>query len=114
MKAGPVNKLQVAFRSRIKFFFRPTSLKGNSTDAAEGLKWEVNAGQLTAVNNSPYHVTVLNITAGKNRTETASLMVNPFGRLSFKNKTGTFTLGQKISYQYINDWGAVKKVDHTL
>ncbi|MEG5378480.1 fimbria/pilus periplasmic chaperone [Enterobacter hormaechei] len=33
------NYLQVAFRSRIKFFYRPSSLKGSLAEAAKTLQW---------------------------------------------------------------------------
>lgn len=34
-----LNQLQLAFRTRIKLFFRPDGLKGTPGDAAENLKW---------------------------------------------------------------------------
>ncbi|MGE5990050.1 MULTISPECIES: fimbrial biogenesis chaperone [Klebsiella] len=114
MKEADINKLQVAFRSRIKLFYRPTALKEDSTKAAESVKWEINGGQLTAVNNSPYYITLLGVRAENGKAEGSGDMVSPFGRLVIKNKSGRFSLGQKISWQYINDWGAIKKAETTL
>ncbi|EKM5743466.1 fimbria/pilus periplasmic chaperone [Enterobacter kobei] len=114
MKEADINKLQVAFRSRIKLFYRPAALKEDSTKAAESMKWEINGGQITAVNNSPYHITLLGIRAENSKTEGSGDMVAPFGRLVIKNKNGRFVHGQKISWQYINDWGAIKKAEATL
>lgn len=114
MKEADINKLQVAFRSRIKLFYRPAALKEDSTKAAESMKWEINGGQITAVNNSPYHITLLGIRAENSKTEGSGDMVAPFGRLVIKNKSGRFAHGQKISWQYINDWGAIKKAEATL
>ncbi|WP_219367204.1 fimbria/pilus periplasmic chaperone, partial [Enterobacter chuandaensis] len=34
-----LNQLQLAFRTRIKFFYRPDGLKGTPGDAAKGLTW---------------------------------------------------------------------------
>ncbi|ELE9245199.1 fimbria/pilus periplasmic chaperone [Enterobacter kobei] len=114
MKEADINKLQVAFRSRIKLFYRPAALKEDSTKAAESMKWEINGGQITAVNNSPYHITLLGIHAENSKTEGSGDMVAPFGRLVIRNKSGRFAHGQKISWQYINDWGAIKKAETTL
>lgn len=113
-KSADINKLQVAFRSRIKLFYRPASLKEDSTKAAESMKWDVNGGQLTAINNSPYYVTLLGIRADNSKVKGSGDMVAPFGRLAIKSKGGSFARGQHISWQYINDWGAVKKTDTTL
>lgn len=114
MKEADINKMQVAFRSRIKLFYRPAALKEDSTKAAESIKWETNRGQLTAVNNSPYHITLLGVRAENSKIEGSGDMVAPFGRLAIKNKSGSFAHGQKISWQYINDWGAIKKAETTL
>ncbi|KFK93402.1 hypothetical protein IV04_17205 [Serratia sp. Ag1] len=114
MKETDINKLQVAFRSRIKMFYRPAALKEDSTKAAESMKWEINGGKLTAVNHSPYYVTMLGVRAENSKAEGAGDMVSPFGRLEIKNKSGRFEHGQHISWQYINDWGAIKKADATL
>lgn len=113
-KGADVNKLQVAFRSRIKLFYRPAALKEDSTKAAESVKWEINGGQLVAVNNSPYYITLLGVRGENSNTEGSGDMVAPFGRLAIKNKSGSFVHGQKISWQYINDWGAIKKANTTL
>jgi chaperone protein EcpD len=34
-----LNQLQLAFRTRIKFIFRPDGLKGNPLDAAANVTW---------------------------------------------------------------------------
>lgn len=113
-KGADINKLQVAFRSRIKLFYRPAALKEDSTKAAESVKWEINGNQLTAVNNSPYYITVLGVRADNSKAEGSGDMVAPFGRIAIKSKTGNFAHGQKISWQYINDWGAIKRAEATL
>ncbi|MGG8255622.1 fimbria/pilus periplasmic chaperone [Klebsiella aerogenes] len=114
MNKVDINKLQVAFRSRIKLFYRPSALKGDSMKAAESMKWEINGGRLSAVNTSPYHITLLGVRAEGNNIEGSGDMVAPFGRLAIKNKRGSFAHGQKITWQYINDWGAIKKATATL
>ncbi|MCV5656029.1 fimbria/pilus periplasmic chaperone, partial [Escherichia coli] len=50
--------LQLAFRTRIKLFYRPEGLKGNPSDAPLALKWSwATAGGQTALqvtNPTPY------------------------------------------------------------
>lgn len=111
MNGAGDNKLQVAFRSRIKLFYRPASLKDDMTSAAEGIQWQVSGGKLVAVNSSPYFITLLGVQSAHGKTESPEEMLIPFGRLTFKNKKGHFTVGEKMIYQYINDWGAVKKIE---
>ncbi|MBM0493198.1 fimbria/pilus periplasmic chaperone [Aeromonas jandaei] len=103
------NQLQIAFRTRIKLFFRPSSIEGNSTDAAEKLQWAFDGNDLVAINNSPYYVTLLEVHDGKNKTGDISEMVPPFGRLNLKVNSGRFVKGEEVNYSYVNDWGAVKE-----
>lgn len=37
----PVNLLQMAFRSRIKIFYRPETLSGNASDAIDQVQWRI-------------------------------------------------------------------------
>lgn len=54
------NQLQLAFRTRIKFFFRPTGLKGQASDAPGAVVWHVkrdgSTNAIEASNSSQYHV----------------------------------------------------------
>ncbi|MGL6627385.1 fimbrial biogenesis chaperone [Aeromonas jandaei] len=104
------NQLQFAFRTRIKMFFRPSSLEGNSSGAAEKLQWSIDGDELVATNNSPYYVTLLEVHDGKNKVEDISDMVPPFGCINLKAKSGRFVKGEEINYSYVNDWGAVKEL----
>lgn len=79
-----LNQLQLAFRTRIKFFYRPDGLKGSAGEAAEHLTWtqkkEGNAVKLVAHNNSP-------ITSPFQRSplkpvkKHTTLIIRPFHRL---------------------------------
>lgn len=104
------NKLQIAFRTRIKLFYRPSSLEGNSTNAAENLRWELNDNDLVAINNSPFYVTLLGVHSENAKVGDINSMVPPFGRLNLKVESGRFLNGKEFTYSYVNDWGAAKKV----
>lgn len=113
-KEKDINKLQVAFRSRIKLFYRPTELKKNIADAAESIRWKIHNGRLTAINNSPYHITLLNVKDENGKAEGVGEMISPFSQLEIKNNIGSFIHGHNISWSYINDWGAIKKASATI
>lgn len=110
------NYMQVAFRSRIKLFYRPTGLPGTPEEAAERLSWSIRpqaAGKgylLHAVNASPYHVTVNRVllpVAGR-ELESDSGMVPPGGSYDFvfKDLKSRPTSELKLRYESINDYGA--------
>jgi P pilus assembly chaperone PapD len=62
---GEQNYLQVAFRSRIKLFYRPQGLKGLANDAPESLRWtRLGSDRMRIENPTPYYVTLAEIRAG--------------------------------------------------
>jgi len=100
------NLLQMAFRSRIKFFFRPVGLKGNANDAAQKIVWKKNGQQLIANNPTPYYISLTNIVINDKNTEADTIA--PFSEASF---TAAANPGEKIKVNYINDYGASISVD---
>lgn len=113
------NRLQVAFRTRIKLIYRPVAIddKGKANDAGEKLIWTMSSGKLEARNTSPYFISLVSVTLGKELTgETVEgEMIPPMGAQTFKFKnSNALRTGVQIFYQYINDWGAIRKVETTL
>ncbi|NAW60125.1 MULTISPECIES: fimbria/pilus periplasmic chaperone [unclassified Vibrio] len=106
--ADPQNLLQMAFRTRIKLFFRPAELQGEPEAAAQTLQWESGAGQVTAVNDTPWHVSLLSVhvqAEGKTQTIEGDT-VAPFSRQDFAvTSHGRI---QVMGWQYINDYGAIQ------
>lgn len=113
---GSVNKLQLAFRTRIKVFFRPTGLTGKPDDAAAQISWRFvgkNDGGyvLEASNPTPYHVSFSRVAATAGGVRWASEkggMVDP-------GSTQTFDVGHvqtmpsapvAVEYTFLNDFGA--------
>lgn len=110
------NRLQVAFRSRLKFFYRPSGVAGNATEAAKSLSWSIKNGRLKAENQSPFFVSLVSVTvvhSGK-KIILDGEMVPPFGSQTFVSKSGTIAAADMVMYEYINDWGAVKIQDKKL
>ncbi len=104
------NILQMAFRTRIKLFFRPAGLKGEPEEAARILRWTTGTGQVTAINDTPWHVSLVSVDVrvqGKTRSTEADT-VAPFSRRTFPvSGQGPATV---VNWQYVNDYGAVHDV----
>jgi chaperone protein EcpD len=111
------NILQMAFRSRIKIFFRPKGLPGDPLQAVAGLRWELAANEagngydLKAENPSAFHVSVsrASIAVGDRTYEAERGMVAPHGSLRFA-LTGLKAKpdpASRIRFTAINDYGAL-------
>lgn len=113
------NHLQIAFRTRIKLFYRPASIadKTQASEAAKTLRWSYSANTLTARNDSPYFVSLASVAIkeGSKKNVVDGEMVPPKGSQTFAVK-GSVSLhpGIGLSYEYIDDWGAVQTVDSHL
>lgn len=99
------NALQMAFRSRLKIFYRPTNLEGNAFQAHEQIQWRKVAGGVTAYNPTPYHVSFVYISSDEKGQKIINDggMIPPKSSQTFKIKGGAST----IYPQYINDYGAI-------
>ena len=107
------NKLELAFRTRIKFFFRPTGLPGSAMAAPGQLTWTLNHEPdhpaITVHNPSAFHVSVTNVAvtnAGKTAKNDEGFMVAP-GETSVVPLKGEVSASAeaKVSYRAINDFG---------
>ncbi|WEJ86860.1 MAG: fimbria/pilus periplasmic chaperone [Klebsiella huaxiensis] len=118
-KDDSVNKLNVAFRTRIKLFYRPAGLadKAKVTEAAEKIRWSISGGKLTATNSSPYFISLVSVSF-KNAGSSGSIegeMVPPMGSYTFNLPASVRAgAGSLLTYEYVNDWGALRKVEYTL
>jgi chaperone protein EcpD len=111
------NILQMAFRSRIKIFFRPKGLEGDANEAPAKVIWSVvpaAAGKgyaLQADNPTPYHVNVTktSISIGGKTYESAPGMVAPFAKHSFalEGLTAQPSAPLRVQYETVNDYGAM-------
>lgn len=116
---GPsANKLEFAFKHRLKVFFRPTGLNGKANEAPAKLTWDRvseagGAVVLQATNPTPYHVNLNNVEVIVDgaRLATRFEMVPPFSTKSFPIiKTGPLPHGAlQVEYSYVNDFGGVSK-----
>ncbi|WP_313172652.1 molecular chaperone [Stenotrophomonas sp.] len=105
------NYLQVAFRSRIKLFYRPKGLLGTANDAPQALRWQYRDGQLRVSNATAYHVTLAEVyaldAAAERVLERQGRMVGPQQNLQFDSSEKV----ERVRFISINDYGG--RVEHT-
>ena len=100
--------LQLAFRTRIKLFYRPSGLKGEPAEAPAKLTWKLNNAQLQVNNPTPYYVSFndVAIESGGKSYKVDSSMVAPFGQVSFAvTDIASSVSSGKVIYKAINDYG---------
>ncbi|MEX3020286.1 fimbria/pilus periplasmic chaperone [Kluyvera sp. STS39-E] len=103
--------LDIAFRTRIKLFYRPETLKGDANRAPELLQWTAhNNGAVQVLNPTSYYVSLGVVTYHENGKshETEGKMIAPgeTQKYRFKNISTTNDI-HKLSYTAINDYGGV-------
>jgi fimbrial chaperone protein len=111
-KSKEENVLQIAVRTRIKIFYRPSNLSGQPGEARAKLKWVVSAnhsGQdavLKVANASAYHVTFTGLKVNNGLQDIkAAAMVPPFGEVSYPLSAVKTPQAIQVSYTTINDYG---------
>jgi chaperone protein EcpD len=115
------NRLELAFRTRIKIFYRPTALESSSAAENDKLKWSlVDDSQkgrgVKVANPTPYYFSFDsgNITVGAKKVELVTDMVPPFSEKTFfpaVKLTGATNISA-MNYKLLNDYGAI--VDNEL
>ncbi|ECZ1773375.1 fimbrial chaperone [Salmonella enterica] len=107
------NTLQLAFRTRIKLFYRPQGLGDLAGEAPAKLTWRMKHEQgksvVTVNNPTPYFVSFNSIeleSTGKKYIVDGQ-MAAPLTETSFTLKTATTISSGKINYSFINDFGGI-------
>lgn len=108
--------LQLAFRTRIKMFFRPSGLQGDPTVAAGKLTWSQTGSALQANNSSPYYISMANatITVNGKKIDVDSHTIPPLTDETVPLKNAANVGGGKIEYSTINDFGGIEKHQATI
>ncbi|CAM3483553.1 Molecular chaperone EcpD [Bordetella sputigena] len=113
--AGSQNWLQIAYRTRVKLFFRPRDLKGDPATAAGKVKWSVlktdRGSALRAENPTQFAVSysTVDVLAPGRTLQAMPGMVLPFDVATFplSGDIGSIPRPLKIEYSTINDYGAL-------
>lgn len=98
--------LNLAIRSRFKFFWRPAGL-GDRQNAESKMEFIANNNDLTLVNPTPFFITVADIvTTSGNELMEESIMVPPKSRTDIRVKHKV-NKGEPVVLQAISDYGSV-------
>lgn len=100
------NQLQVSIKSRIKLFFRPVGIHGNSAEAYKHLKFSRQGNQLNVNNPTPYYVSFYSVKIGSNEIKDAG-MVAPMSNASWPLTSASVN---SVSWQAITDFGDISAV----
>ncbi|MEJ6498280.1 fimbrial biogenesis chaperone [Pseudoalteromonas lipolytica] len=99
------NYLQIAFRSRIKLFYRPSELSGNAKDAPNSLRWKLIGNSLQVENPSEYHVTLEGIRTVSGNEEVSiedkGVMIAPREKMEFIAPKAA----ERLLFLSVNDFG---------
>jgi len=112
------NKLNIAFRSRIKLFYRPAGLKEDVAQAVQKIQWRLknSAGgwALEGVNTTPYFLTLNSIKVGDASADLnlANSMFAPGERKTLPLK-GSYNpaSGSRVEGGVVNDYGGTSKFE---
>jgi chaperone protein EcpD len=108
------NQLELAFKHRMKVFFRPAALSGSAADAPAQLKWKLQYkdGKLVGIeasNPTAYHVSLVQIgaTVAGHPIIAKADMVDPFASRSFDLPDPVTAPGGAVAvdYWFVNDYG---------
>ena len=96
------NYIQIAFRSRIKLFYRPAGLEGAS-DSASKLQWSPVSDGIRAYNPTPFYISLIKVKIGNKSLD--GQMIAPFSSAVFKT---TYAKGANtLIASSLNDYGAI-------
>ena len=114
--ADSQNALQLAFRTRIKMFFRPDGLQGDPAVAAGNLQWTQKGTALIANKSSPYYISMAKatITVKGKKIEVDSHTIPPLSHETIPVKNAPALQGGGIEYIAINDFGGTEKHQATI
>jgi len=107
------DRLELAFRTRIKIFYRPSVLKSSSSQEIGKLTWEsLGAGKGIKVNNpTPYYFSFDSgsLMSGTEKKTLAVDMIAPFSSKVFlpENKGSTSGIISSAIVSIINDYGSL-------
>lgn len=116
------NGLQVAFRQRLKVFYRPANLSGTAEEAAKSVKWSVlrdtSKYSLLAANTFPFHVSLnsVKIIANQKEYKVQSEMLTPNDtrKMTITNFPDNYQGNAEVHWEAINDYGAITKHSSTV
>jgi len=107
---APSERLTLAFKTRIKLFYRPLALKESSAEQGIKIDWKIGKNnQLVVTNPTPYYLSFYSVEVGAgNGKQAISLsMLTPFSeqKIALPPTLRNETLSE-INFELINDYGS--------
>ncbi|CAB3756035.1 pilus assembly protein [Burkholderia sp. MSh2] len=111
------NRIQLAFRSRIKMMYRPAGLPGSAANAADQVSWTIVSKQdgrgvaLKATNAGPYVVNLgaIELEAEGRKYVLQPGFIRPQDSATFDvQELGAVPARATVDYSIIDDWGAIR------
>ncbi|WP_051916812.1 MULTISPECIES: molecular chaperone [unclassified Serratia (in: enterobacteria)] len=93
---------QIAFRNRIKLFYRPVGLPGDANEAAKAIAWSTQGQSVQANNPTPYYVSFANLSVNGQKLEGTLVPPHSTRILKLPGRAG-----HQISGSFVNDYGSV-------
>ncbi|QCP51172.1 molecular chaperone [Trinickia violacea] len=111
------NKIQLAFRTRIKVMYRPAGLPGNAGEAHSQLKWEIvhrdgaKGYELAVSNPGPYVVNLgsieLDVAGHKYEIDPKFIPAKDSAYFPVPGLSAAPANGATVTYSSIDDWGLI-------
>ncbi|HGM5491400.1 TPA: molecular chaperone [Serratia fonticola] len=110
---GENNYLSIAYRNRLKVFYRPSTLADLSAKSMEQVSWQLQGEKLIAKNPTPYHISYASVLLpGHGSASVAGSdggMIAPFSEQTFLLKRSNKAIKgapNSVIANVINDYGA--------
>ena len=108
------NQLQMAFRTRIKLFFRPKGLKGQANNAIKNTTWKKTTKGIIVNNPTPFYISLsdLEIKVKKKKyiAKKNDMMLSPnSSKVFYFIDIIDIPKNSDVIVKYINDYGATHK-----
>ncbi|WP_337261433.1 MULTISPECIES: fimbrial biogenesis chaperone [unclassified Serratia (in: enterobacteria)] len=118
---GDKNYLSIAYRNRLKVFYRPVALKGLSPEVIGQVSWRLQGDKLIGKNPTPYYISYASVrligTAKAVMAGSNGGMIAPFSEQAFQIKRSGNAAGglpNTITASAINDYGAFVEKTYPL
>lgn len=110
-EAGNTEKhhMKVAVGHRIKLFYRPDGLKGDTKFAAERLVWSVKRNELTVKNPTPFSVSISEVFDKQKQLKLADIVL-PFSELSWSIDSSKLDFKSIKSFTFVDEFGGFVEV----
>ena len=105
-------KLNIAYQTRIKLFYRPESLNIDAGTAPSKLQWKKEQNKVSAYNPTPYYISLLSVTDSSKKKDLVAQgkMIAPYGSIIFSREEGeALNRTSRLMYSIIDDSGMVRE-----